>query len=132
MYIVNEKDVEAKPLIKGEAEKVWGKYLITDKEGAKKFHLRIFIVEPGGKTSYDQHVYEHEVYVLKGKGRLITIKDGEKKEAEIKEGDAILIESNEIHQFFNEGDEPLVFLCVKGIPELYENGGEGVGEIRAC
>ena len=120
MYIVNEKDVQPKPLTKGDAEKVVGKYLITDKEGATKFHMRIFIVEPGGKTDYDQHVYEHEVFVLRGKGKVVTMKNGEKREVEIKPGDAILIESNEIHQFFNTGDEPLAFICVKGIPEIYE------------
>ncbi len=129
MFLVNEKYVEARKLIKGDAEKVWGKYLITDREGARKFHMRIFVVEPGGKTSYDQHVYEHEVYILRGRGRLITIKDGEKREVEVKPGDAILIESNEIHQFFNEGDEPLEFICIKGVPEIYEEKGEG---IEAC
>jgi len=119
MYKVNEREVDAKPLVKGDAEKTWGKYLITDKEGAKKFHLRIFIVEPGGKTDYDQHIYEHEVYVLRGRGRLLTKKNEEEKIVEINPGDAILIESNEIHQLFNTGDEPLEFICVKGVPELY-------------
>ena len=119
MFLINEKDVEKRKLEKVDAKGVWGKYLITDKEGAKKFHMRIFIVEPGGNTSFDQHVYEHEVYVMKGLGKLITIKDDIKKEVIIKEGDAILIESNEIHQFFNIGAEPLVFLCIKGVSSIY-------------
>lgn len=119
MFLVNEKDVEKKKLDKGDAKGVWGKYLITDKEGAKKFHMRIFIVEPGGNTSFDQHIYEHEVYVLRGEGRLLTIKDNLRSEITIRQGDAILIESNEIHQFFNEKDEPLVFICIKGDPSIY-------------
>ena len=120
MFQINEKDVEARRLEKNDATKVWGKYLISSREGARKFHMRIFIVEPGGKTSYDQHVYEHEVYILRGNGRLVTIKDGEKREVEVRPGDAILIESNEIHQFFNNGEEPLEFICIKGVPEIYE------------
>ncbi|MEM2548733.1 MAG: cupin domain-containing protein [Nitrososphaerota archaeon] len=104
---------------KGDAKGVLGKYLITDKEGAKKFHMRVFMVMPGGNTSFDQHIYEHEVYVMKGTGKLITIKENIKNEVTIKEGDAILVESNEIHQFFNNGVEPLIFLCVKGDPSIY-------------
>ena len=119
MKIINEKDVEAKLLEKGDAKKTWGKYLLTDREGARKFHMRIFIVEPGGQTSYDQHIYEHEVYVLKGIGKIVTIKNGDRIESEIKPGDAILIESNEIHQIFNTGNEPLEFICIKGIKEIY-------------
>jgi quercetin dioxygenase-like cupin family protein len=119
MFLVNQKKVEPKRLDKGEAIGVWAKYLITDKEGAKKFHMRIFIVEPGGRTSFDQHIYEHQVYILQGKGRLITIKNNYKNEIVIQEGDAIFIESNEIHQFFNESNEPLVFICIKGDPSIY-------------
>lgn len=121
MFIVNREHVKPILLEKGEAKGVWARYLITDKEGAKKFHMRIFTVEPGGNTSYDQHVYEHEVYVLRGQGKLVTIKDGKRSEAVIRPGDAILIESNEIHQIFNVGTEPLEFICIKGIKELYES-----------
>lgn len=119
MFLVNEGDVEKRMLEKKDAKGVWCKYLITDKEGAKKFHMRIFIVEPNGNTSFDKHIYEHEVYILKGKGKLLIIRDNVKNEVNIREGDAILIESNEIHQFFNEGNEPLVFLCIKGDPSIY-------------
>ncbi len=119
MKIINEKEVEPKLLEKGAAKKTWGKYLISDKDGAKKFHMRIFIVEAGGQTSYDQHIYEHEIFVLRGIGRLVTIKDGNKVETKIKPGDAILIESNEIHQIFNEGNEPLEFICIRGVKEIY-------------
>lgn len=119
MFLINEKDVIKEKLDKGDAKGVWGKYLITENEGAKKFHMRIFIVEPGGNTSLDQHVYEHEVFIMKGLGKLITIKNNIKNEVIIKEGDAILIESNEIHQFFNNGVEPLIFLCIKGDPSIY-------------
>lgn len=119
MKIVNVKAVEAKLLEKIDAVKVRVKYLLTDREGAKKFHMRVFVIEPGGHTSYDQHIYEHEVYILRGKGKIVTIKNGGKKEVEIGVGDAILIESNEVHQIFNIGDEPLEFICIKGVEEAY-------------
>ena len=38
---------------------------------------------------------------------------------ELREGDAIFVPSNAIHEFLNEHDEPFVFLSVKGNPRLY-------------
>ncbi len=119
MKVVNEKTVKAKLLEKESAKGTWVKYLLTDREGAKKFHMRIFIIEPHGHTSYDQHIYEHEIYILRGRGKLITIMNGERKEIEVRAGYAILIESNEIHQIFNISDEPLEFICIKGVKEIY-------------
>ena len=121
MYKVNVKDVEKVPVAKEayRGKRIWAQYLITDEQGAEKFHMRIFTIEPHESTPPDQHIYEHEVFILKGKGRLLTIKNGDRREVEIEEGDAILIESNEIHQFFNDYDEPLILLCIKGAPEIY-------------
>jgi len=122
MYKVNVRDVEKVPVAKEayRGKRIWAQHLITDKQGAKKFHMRIFTIEPHESTPPDQHIYEHEVFILKGKGRLLTIKNGDRREVEIEEGDAIFIESNEIHKFFNDYDEPLIFLCIKGVPEIYE------------
>jgi quercetin dioxygenase-like cupin family protein len=127
MIIVNEKDV--KPVLVPKEtykdKRIWVKYLITDKQGARKFHMRIFIIEPHEFSPPDQHIYEHEVFVLKGKGKLIITKDGKSREFEIREGDAIFIESNEVHQFVNDSDEQLIFLCVRGTSEIYEKPQEG-------
>ena len=121
MYKVNVRDVEKVPVAKEayRGKRVWVQYLITEKHGAEKFHMRIFTIEPQESTPPDKHIYEHEVFVLKGRGRLLTVKGGDRREVEIGEGDAIFIESNEIHQFFNDYDEPLIFLCIKGVPEIY-------------
>jgi len=126
MYKVNVKDVEKVPVAKEayKGKRIWAQYLITDKQGAKKFHMRIFTIEPHESTPPDQHIYEHEVFVLKGRGRLLTVTGNDRREVEIKEGDAIFIESNEIHKFFNDNDEPLIFLCVKGVPEIYRERDE--------
>jgi len=126
MYVVNEKDV--KPVLVPKEtykdKRIWVKYLITDKQGARKFHMRIFIIEPHEFSPPDQHIYEHEVFVLRGRGKLIIIKDGNSRELEIREGDAIFIESYEVHQFINDSNEPLIFLCVRGTSEIYEKAQE--------
>ena len=40
--------------------------LITKAEGAPRFAMRVFTLEPAGHTPYHAHEWEHEVYVLAG------------------------------------------------------------------
>ncbi len=98
------------------AKKTYVKRLIGKEVGANKFFMRCYFVESGGCTPPDRHNYEHEVFVLKGKGVLV----GEGFETEIKEDDCIFIACNEFHQFKNVDKEPLVFVCVRGADELYK------------
>jgi quercetin dioxygenase-like cupin family protein len=100
--------------IKG-AEKVQVKYLINKPAGAQNFYLTYYSVEKGGHTPLDNHVNEHEVFIMRGRGRLV----GADEEHELTPGDAIYIKSNEVHQLVNTGEEQLEFLCVKGTDELY-------------
>jgi len=105
-------------LSKEGAEKVNVKYLIHKAVGAEKFFLRYYSVGKGGHTPLDRHPGEHEVFIMKGRGRVI----GRNEEWDIVPGDAIFIKSNEVHQFINTGSEPLEFLCVRGADELYSGG----------
>ena len=84
------------------------RWLISDKDGAPNFALRLFEVEPGGYTPYHKHPWEHEVFILKGKGILVT----EAGETPFEGNFFIFIPPGEMHQFKNTGDEPLVFLCI--------------------
>ena len=84
---------------------LWGKA-----DGADKFALRLIEVAPGGSTPHHSHPYEHEVYVLEGKVRLL----GEAGEHLLEAGDTAFVRPSEVHQFVNPGDGVLRFLC--GIP----------------
>lgn len=81
--------------------------LISAEDGAPNFTMRKFDVSPGGHTPYHTHNFEHEVFVLKGKGLVRG-----KEDIEIQEGMVLLVEPGEEHQFVNTGDETLEFLCV--------------------
>jgi quercetin dioxygenase-like cupin family protein len=87
--------------------------LVGPKEGANRFHMRHFQVEPGGYTPHHQHDYEHEIIVLKGEG----IARSEGGDRPFKAGDAIWVPPNEKHQFQNLGSEPLEFICLIPAPE---------------
>lgn len=83
-------------------------WLVGNEEKAPFFAIRYFEVEPGGQTVLDQHPHDHGVFVLRGRGR---VRLGEEY-YELGFGDVVYIPGNEVHQFFNEGEEIFAFLCV--------------------
>ena len=116
MYVTHVNSVREYDVnIKG-AYKVKVKYLLHKGVGAEKLQFRLFTIDVKGYTPLEKHTYEHEVYVLKGKG---LVKSGG-REAIIKPGSVVFIPSLEEHQFINIGDEPLQFLCTKETSELPE------------
>jgi quercetin dioxygenase-like cupin family protein len=82
--------------------------VISKDDGAGNFIMRVFEVEPGGYTPRHKHDWEHEVFVLAGKGTAVS----EAGEHEIKKGDVIFIPPNEEHQFKNTGQDILEFICL--------------------
>ena len=84
--------------------------LLGRDESAPNFALRRFVVEPAGHTPRHQHLFEHEVFVLSGRGEVYDQQSG--KRHPIAAGDAVLVPTNVVHQFINTGDEPLEFLCI--------------------
>ena len=131
IFLVNAAKIPVEKLDKKDAQKVQVQYLIDERQGSDRFALRLYTVHKGGHTPLDQHPYEHHVYVLKGEGFLRQSKEAVGSLKTLKPGDSIFIPSNAIHQFSNVKDMPLVFLCVKGNPQLYTHevpGGDSEGE----
>ncbi len=82
--------------------------VITARDGAPNFCMRVFEVEPGSSTPNHSHPWEHEVFVLWGKG----VVRGEEGESEIGEGSVVFIAPNEQHCFINTGQTVLRFVCL--------------------
>lgn len=89
------------------------RWLISKKDGAENFAMRLFEVKPGGNTPLHQHPWEHEVFILEGNGEA---RDKETKKP-FKEGDVFFVKPNEWHQFVNTGKDTLKFLCLIPIKE---------------
>lgn len=124
IFMVNHyKDIKEKS-VEG-AHGAYIRWLITPRAGAKNFAMRYFRIEPNGASPLHSHPYEHEVFVLKGKGELLLgkeaalSKESAVRKENISEGYFALIEANEIHQFKNKGEKDLEFLCI--IPVKEEN-----------
>jgi len=80
--------------------------LITEREGAPHFAMRVFTLEPGGHTPYHAHAWEHQVYILDGHGSVRST-DGERP---LQKGDCVLVAPYEEHQFCADSDG-LQFIC---------------------
>ena len=107
MLIRNYSEVEAVDVEQG-AKDVKIRWVITEKEGAPNFIMRVFEFLPGGYSPYHSHAWEHEVFILSGKGVVVS-EDGEH---EIGVGDVIFVPGNEVHQFKNIGEDELRFICL--------------------
>ncbi len=108
MKITNFKNVEAEEVAEPGAKGVTIRWLISEKDDAPNFAMRLFEMEPGGNTPYHKHKWEHEVFVLEGKGSLVT----EQRTFSLNKGDAVFVPGGENHQFKNASEETLVFLCM--------------------
>ena len=107
MKIAHYTDVEESPVEEG-AEGVTVRWVIAEDDGAKNFAMRVFEVQPGGHTPQHAHPWEHEVYVLSGKG-IVRVTDGDH---DLREGDVVFVPENEEHQFRNPGPDVVRFLCM--------------------
>jgi len=108
MIVKEARRVPIKPVETEGAEGVKVRLLIHEAEKAPHFYMRMFEVAPGGCTPKHSHPWEHEVYVLSGRG---VVFDG-KAELLIGPGHCLLIPGGDEHQYRNTGTEPLTFLCL--------------------
>jgi len=82
--------------------------MITAKDGAPNFALRVFDVQPGASTPYHTHAWEHEVYIISGTGRVRT----EGEETPFKAGDSVYIAPDEQHCFVADASTVQMICCI--------------------
>ena len=90
--------------------------LVGPKNNAPTFSMRRFTVGPGGCSPHHTHPWEHEVYILAGKGE---VRYAEGSQA-VGPGDFAYVPPNDEHQFVNTGDDVFEFLCM--VPLVGEDG----------
>lgn len=79
-------------------------------DGAPVYKLRMIEIDPGGHSPDHSHPYEHENFVVEGKGTVNI--DGVWHD--LAPGDVVLVPPNTRHQYRNAGDITFKFLC--GVP----------------
>ena len=108
LKIAGAKSIAEETVKAAGAEGVTVRWLIADRDGAENFHLRLFAVAAGGKTPLHAHPWEHEVYILDGRGNVIY----EGMEHQFTAGDVIFVPPGAEHSFINTGTANLEFLCI--------------------
>ncbi len=115
MHVASWTEVEGKSVADAGAEGVTIRVLMGDNVNAPNFAMRRFEIAPGGGTPYHSHPWEHEVYVLAGKGK-VRRKGGE---TELEAGSFVFVPPEEEHNFVNTGAAPFSFLCVVPARKMY-------------
>lgn len=82
--------------------------IIGPTDGAHNFAMRYFEIPPGGQSSFEHHLHDQGIMIMKGRARVLLGWEIH----EIGPGDVIYIPQHEQHQFESISDEPLGFLCV--------------------
>ena len=108
MYKINIDSIPEKGINRRYRDQIAIRYLLLQEFGAPNFEMRYFELDSGALTTLDQHPYEHEVFIVRGRGKLLV----DSREYTLRPGDAVLIQPNEVHQFGQVGDEPLGFICI--------------------
>jgi len=98
------------------ARHVEKRILVGPNESAPNFAMRKFTVGDGGCTPYHTHPWEHQVYVLAGKGE-VRFAGGRQT---VEPGDYVFVPPDDEHQFVNAGDGVFEFLCI--VPLKGEDG----------
>jgi len=105
MDVINRE--EAPPFITADGSEI-RELLAYRNSGIKNQSLAEATLPPGKATQEHYHPKAEEIYyILSGKGRVRL----EANERLVGPGDAIAIPPGLKHKIWNEGQEPLVFLC---------------------
>ncbi|MDD4363998.1 MAG: cupin domain-containing protein [Atribacterota bacterium] len=108
MKVTDYHEVKLEDVEMEGAKNVKIRWLISDKDNAKNFAMRLFEIGPEGHTPYHGHDWEHEVFVLEGEGEAKI--DG--KIYPIKKDSVIFVEPGQEHNFANSGSSSMKFLCL--------------------
>lgn len=111
MKVFAADNVAAQPAVG--LEGVTLRWVIAQNVNAPNFAMRIIEVQPGASTEKHTHAWEHEVYVLQGRG----VVRGTENENTLEPGICVYVAPEELHQFANVGSDVLRFICVIPNPQ---------------
>jgi quercetin dioxygenase-like cupin family protein len=106
MLIKKKSDRTFEPVVGEGIQKAEIHWAIVGTEGAPNFAMRIVRIGAGGIIPLHTHDYEHEVYVIKGRGEAL----GKFGNVPFDKGDVIYVEPGEVHGFKNTGTKTTEFV----------------------
>jgi len=103
----HESEIKSVDMVGNGVVGVTKQILVGPKDGYDGF-LRVFTVQPGGKSPYHSHPWFHANYILEGEGKVVI--DG--VDHPIRTGSVAYIDGGKLHHFVNTGSAPLKFICL--------------------
>jgi len=110
MKLVHADDLPQDIVREPGAKRVTIRRLIDTTDGADRFLMSRFELEPDGATPPHHHDWEHEIYVLSGTLRLQL--PSENREIPLRTGDVVFIPRGEAHGLLTGPDERAQLLLV--------------------
>jgi quercetin dioxygenase-like cupin family protein len=110
MKHIHYLDEKAEEISEAGAKGIKMRTVIGEKDGAPNFYMRIVSFEPGGQSPNHSHPWEHENYIIKGRGILEV--DG--KTVNVQPGNVIYIPPNANHYY--QAIDAMELICL--IPKL--------------
>jgi quercetin dioxygenase-like cupin family protein len=107
MDVKHYSDVPATEVEEG-AVGVKIRWMIGEDDGAPHFAMRHFEMAPGGHTPHHAHPWEHEVFILTGRGQVV----GPQGARPLEPGTVVFVPGNDEHHFEAAEDEGLTMICV--------------------
>ena len=108
MHKVDAKATEGHDVDMPGAKAVKFQSLLDDRCGAPNFAMRRFVIAAGGHTPQHSHDWEHEVYIVRGRGQLVT----DEGEAALCADCAAFVPPGQMHQFSAAADEGMEMICM--------------------
>jgi quercetin dioxygenase-like cupin family protein len=106
MILKHSKDVQPGTYA-GVPDGVQMRELITERDGAPNFSMRVFDIEPGKSTPFHTHAWEHAVFIIEGTGSVRT----EGKETPFAKGDSVFVAPHEAHCFVADANTSVRMIC---------------------
>jgi len=94
MKHIHYLDQKAEAVTEAGAQGLMIRTVIGEEDGAPNFYMRVLTFDAGGKSPRHSHPWEHETFVLRGKGALEV--DG--RTVNLKPGDVAYVPPNALHQ----------------------------------
>ena len=106
MKVMNYKEAELKT--EKAARGAGVRWLLSERDGETGMAMRVIEIEAGGQTPDHAHPWEHQVFMLRGAGRVVV--EGEARP--IAPGSAVFVAPGERHAFHNDSGEAMEFVCM--------------------
>jgi quercetin dioxygenase-like cupin family protein len=103
------RESEPIPVTEAGAQGITLRWAIGEKDGAENFFMRIIDFGPGSVSPNHSHSYEHEMFVIDGKGSVEL--EGEKRE--LNKGDVLFVPPDSHHCFESEAGMEMMCLIPK-------------------